>query len=116
MKPCGEVAVDIDVEIRELAGNVIVVVAGDIDADAANGLRQALIQVIMRRRPERLVVDLSRVTDLDAVSIGALQAAQAAADVMNLTMLFHTAGSPEADRLSGYGVVDSGCHEIVSTR
>jgi anti-anti-sigma factor len=107
MKPCGEVAVDIDVEIRELAGTVTVTVGGDIDAQAADELRRALIHVIMRRRPERLVVDLSGVTDLDAVSIGALQAAQAAADVMNLTMLFHTAGSPAADLLNGHGVSDS---------
>ena len=104
-----EVAVgSIRMSVTETARPTVTLRAeGDIDAEATEALRRALVDVIMRGRPERFVVDLGGVTKLDAVAIGAFQAADAAARDMNLTLIFHTKGSPVAARLDRHGIADS---------
>jgi len=55
-------------------GAVLVRVHRELDAEAAAQLRLALVHVIRRVRPRRLVVDLNAVDDLDSVNAGTLAA------------------------------------------
>lgn len=65
-------------------------VVGDVDTAATVTLRRVLLDVIMRRRPVEFVLDLYSVTDLDPAAVGALQAARALADDMNVRMTLRT--------------------------
>ena len=55
-------------------GAVLVRVHRELDAEAAAQLRRALVHVIRRVRPHRMVVDLDAVDDLDSVNAGTLAA------------------------------------------
>jgi anti-anti-sigma factor len=80
---------------------------GDVDATTAGHLRSALVDVIMRQKPHRIVIDLDGVTALDSGVIGTLRAAHATAQDVHLTLDFHTAGSPMRDQLDRDGIRDS---------
>jgi anti-anti-sigma regulatory factor len=80
---------------------------GNLDEDTAGRLRRALVRMIMRGGPGRLVVDLGRVTGLDPLAIGVLQAALATAQDVHRTLVFHTCGSPLAEHLRRHGILDS---------
>jgi anti-anti-sigma factor len=49
-----------------------ITVAGDVDAVSAGDLHQAVIGVLRRQPPERIEIDLHRVTFLDSAGIRAL--------------------------------------------
>lgn len=69
---------------------VTVRLTGDIDTAITHRLRHVLVDVIMRRRPARIVVDLRGVTTMDSAAIGTLRAAHQAAHDVHLTLDFHT--------------------------
>jgi anti-anti-sigma regulatory factor len=52
------------------------VLRGNIGESDAGQLRSVLVEALMRRRPRRLVVDLTDAATLDATAIGALVAAR----------------------------------------
>src|SRR5262245_39854602 len=79
---------------------------GDLDGDAADRLRHAIVEIIVRERPGRLIVDLDGVTAMDATTIGALQAAGTSAADLNIDLEFRTAASPLADHLDRCGITD----------
>jgi anti-sigma B factor antagonist len=57
--------------VHERDGAVVVELAGELDLYNANAVREALLGEA-ERSPERLVVDLSRVTFIDSTGIGVL--------------------------------------------
>ena len=56
----------------EVTGTVVVHPAGEIDADNAHELRDAISGVLMAGRPTLIKVDLAGITFIDSVGIGAL--------------------------------------------
>jgi anti-anti-sigma factor len=61
---------------------------GDIDLATSGHLRTVLAEVIMQRKPARIVVDLCEVTALDSSAIGTLRAAYDAAHDVHRTLVF----------------------------
>ena len=57
--------------IQERGGAVVVELAGELDLYNAHTVREALLGEA-EKRPERLVVDLSRVTFIDSTGLGVL--------------------------------------------
>ena len=86
---------------------ITVLLDGEIDHVATADLRAALVDVILHRKPRRLIIDLNRVTALDAAAVGALRAAQATAMDTGLTAIFRTAGSPLTRELDDDGIPHS---------
>jgi anti-anti-sigma factor len=90
--------------IRLFTHTIVIVVRGAVDAENAAGLRQMLVDAIVRRRPRRLIIDLARATTLDPLAIGALLAAQDTASDVHVTVaLRHPRGSV-ADQLARAGL------------
>src|SRR5262245_43650679 len=85
---------------------VTVQATGNLDDAAADRLRHAIVAMLVRPRPARLIVDLDGVTAIDATTIGALQAAGRSAADLNIDLVFRTAASPLADHLDRYGITD----------
>lgn len=83
---------------------VTMLINGDIDPATADHLRVTLVDVIMRRKPGRLVVDLDGVTALDSATIGTLHAAHATAEEFNLPLTFRTSRSPVYLQLDRDGI------------
>jgi anti-anti-sigma regulatory factor len=77
---------------------------GEIGTDNAADLRRLLVEVIMHRRPSRLIIDLDAVTAVDAAVIGTLRAAHATAQDMDLNIAFRTSGSPISEQLHNDGI------------
>jgi len=77
---------------------------GDIDHTTTDDLRETLVEVIVRRKPHQLIIDLDGVTKLDAAAVGMLQAAQTTALDTGLTAIFRTSGSPLTDQLDSDGI------------
>jgi anti-anti-sigma regulatory factor len=48
---------------------------GPIEGDIVDSLRETLVDVLMRQRPSRVVVDASDATFLDPIALGSLAAA-----------------------------------------
>ncbi|HEY2792116.1 MAG TPA: STAS domain-containing protein [Micromonosporaceae bacterium] len=88
---------------------VTVLVRGAVDSAAGDDLCGVLVDVIMRRRPERFLIDLDGVTALDSAALGLLHAARATAEDVNLPVAFHTVGSPIRHQLDHDGIHDDGC-------
>jgi anti-anti-sigma factor len=65
---------------------VSVELSGAITVTATCLLREALIDVIMRQRPPRVLIDLRNTTFLDPTAIGALLAAADAADDLRVDL------------------------------
>jgi anti-anti-sigma regulatory factor len=63
------------VRTRSYAHTTVIVLCGDIVESDLPDLCRSLADAIVRRRPRRVVVDLSRATALDPTAIGALVAA-----------------------------------------
>ncbi|HKT00627.1 MAG TPA: STAS domain-containing protein [Rugosimonospora sp.] len=64
----------------------VIALRGDIDQAETDHLRHALVGTLMRRRPRRIVVDLTRATTLDPTAIGALRAAQDSARDLDIAL------------------------------
>ncbi|MEU4623395.1 STAS domain-containing protein [Actinoplanes sp. NPDC023801] len=56
-------------------GTLVIELHGTLDAEAAVGLRHALVDAVRHTRPLRLVMDLAEVEDLDPISLATLAAA-----------------------------------------
>lgn len=86
---------------------ITVLLEGEIDHVATADLRTTLVEVILHRKPHRLIIDLNSVTALDAAAVGALRAAHATALDTGLTTIFRTAGSPLTHELDDDGIPHS---------
>jgi stage II sporulation protein AA (anti-sigma F factor antagonist) len=83
---------------------ITVRIDGDIDHTTADHLRGALIDIIMRRRPHRVVVDLDGITALDSATIGTLRAAHATAEDVHLNLIVQTSQSTVRQQLDHDGI------------
>lgn len=79
---------------------IVVRLSGDLDDSTVPGLRRTLIDVIMRRRPARIVIDVREVTEIDSVAIGTLRAACDMASDAHLVVGVRAGRSPVVDRLT----------------
>jgi anti-sigma B factor antagonist len=64
---------------READGSIVVDVRGTLDAATVDALRSALLTTLAAHRPVTMVVDLTFVTFMDSMGIGALVAGHNAA-------------------------------------
>ena len=64
---------------RQADGAIIVDVRGTLDAATVDALREALVSTLHSERPATMVVDLTFVTFMDSMGIGALVAGHNAA-------------------------------------
>ncbi|GLW28469.1 STAS domain-containing protein [Actinoplanes regularis] len=64
---------------RQADGSVVVDVRGSLDAATVESLRETLLETLQRDRPAAMIVDLTYVTFMDSVGLGALVAGQRAA-------------------------------------
>ncbi|BCJ46773.1 hypothetical protein GCM10010168_37050 [Actinoplanes ianthinogenes] len=64
---------------RQADGATVVDVRGSLDAATVESLRDVLLDTVQRDRPTAMIVDLTYVTFMDSVGIGALVAGQRAA-------------------------------------
>jgi anti-anti-sigma factor len=103
-----EVAVGgIHVNTTSAPGSTIIVhVCGDVDAQMDDELRHVVVDVIMRRQPGTVIIDLDHLTGLDSTTIGTLRAADTAAVDRDLTLFFRTSLSPLATQLDHNGIHD----------
>ncbi|MEV6343655.1 STAS domain-containing protein [Actinoplanes sp. NPDC051851] len=64
---------------RQADGVIVVEVRGTLDSATVDGLREVLLETLHRDRPTQMIVDLTYVTFMDSVGIGALVAGHQAA-------------------------------------
>ncbi|MBT8224342.1 MAG: STAS domain-containing protein [Dactylosporangium sp.] len=64
---------------------------GVIAGDAVDRLRRTLIEVLLRQRPARIVIDLSDANVVDPVALGSLMAATDAAQDLGIELTVHGA-------------------------
>ena len=64
---------------RQADGAIIVDVRGTLDAATVDALREALLTTLQREHPASMIVDLTFVTFMDSMGIGALVAGYNAA-------------------------------------
>jgi anti-anti-sigma factor len=83
---------------------VVIEVHGDVGEAAGDQLRRELITAMMRRRPRRIVVDLSHADSLDPGAVGALIAANDAANDLRLTLALHGPSDDIAAELTAHGL------------
>ena len=97
-------------ETRTAAGSLVTVeVDGNAHVDMARELRSVLVEVILRRRPARIVIDLHAVASLDSAAIGTLNAAYDAACDVDLVLVIHGLAPALADQLRLAGMPTSSC-------
>jgi anti-anti-sigma regulatory factor len=84
---------DVLVGTSSSAATVVTVkLSGDIDHATAERLRHALVDAIMRKRTQRIEVDLLDTVGVDPIVIGTLAAAYQMACDMRQTLIFRDAG------------------------
>jgi anti-sigma B factor antagonist len=90
---------DLVISVRPVdgAGQVVVAPEGDLDINAADRVRVALIGAVRTRGCRRLRVDLSGVDFIDSTGLGALVAGRQAADAAGVAFLV-TDPSPQVRR------------------
>jgi anti-anti-sigma factor len=92
---------DVLVGTSSSAATVVTVrLSGDIDSVTADRLRHALVHAIMRKRAQRVEVDLSGTTGVDPIVVGTLAAAYEMARDMQQTLVFRDAGPAIAQQLA----------------
>ena len=96
--------VDAQVRTRLDADSVVVEVCGDLDGPSVAQLRHVLVDAVLRRRPPRVVLDLERVTGIDAVGIGTLLGGCDAALDLGIAVLIRDPGSLVTQRLQANGL------------
>ena len=72
---------------RQADGALVVDVRGVLDAATVDALRDALLGTLTAQRPARMVVDLTFVTFMDSLGIGALVAGHNAAREIGATFV-----------------------------
>jgi anti-anti-sigma factor len=93
------------------AGNTVVTVqvTGDVDAVTVGEVRGALVSVILRRRPTRIIVDLAAVTAMDSAAVGMFSAAYDVARDMHLVLTLHASSVVVSDQLHYAGIPTCPC-------
>lgn len=89
---------------RTFVHTVVLALHGDIDEAASEQLRRELVDAMMRRRPRRLVIDLSRTRSLGAGALGALIAAHDSAPDLQLALTLRGAPRGVASELANHGL------------
>jgi anti-anti-sigma factor len=74
------------VTTRTYRHTTVIALCGDIGETGTDQLRHTLVQTLMRRRPRRIVVDLTKATALDPTAIGVLLAAQDSAPDLDIAL------------------------------
>ena len=87
---------------------VTVRLRGDVDTVAGAHLRPVLVDMLMREKPARILIDLRHATALDASVLGTLRAAHELARDAKLIMTFASAGSRVAQQLVLQGLPATG--------
>lgn len=64
---------------RQADGAIVVEVRGSLDAATVDGMRTSLLDAVHRQHPRTMIVDLTFVTFMDSMGIGALVAGYEAA-------------------------------------
>jgi anti-anti-sigma factor len=76
--------------LNTLPGRTTVIdVQGELDVGAVTAFRAFLVDTVTRQRPQRVVLDMRRVTFMDSTSIGALVAAYNAARETDVEFVIH---------------------------
>jgi anti-anti-sigma factor len=92
------------VTIRIYPHTTVIVLRGDIGETNTNRLRQALVETLVRRRPRRIVVDLTDATVLDPTAIGALLAVQDSASDLHIALDVRRPNAVVTADLTGHGL------------
>jgi anti-anti-sigma factor len=92
------------VTMRIYPHTTVIVLRGDIGETHTNRLRQVLVETIMRRRPRRIVVDLTEATVLDPTAIGALLAVQDSAPDLHIALNVRRPNAAVTADLAGHGL------------
>jgi len=85
-------------------GSVVIRPHGHVHADVTVELRHALVEVIRHTRPERLILDLADVEDLDPLNLGVLAAACLLGDDQHVVVFVDHCSTLIADELVAAGV------------
>jgi len=85
-------------------GTFIVRPHGSLEDTDAVDLQRTLVQAIRHRRPLRLILDLSDVTDLDPINLGTMAAACYLGDAHHVAVFLDHPHPLIADRLAAAGV------------
>lgn len=88
-------------------GSLRVEVRGEIDLQASDRLREALVEAITRLRPARVAVDLLHVTFIDSTGVGALAAGFNAARRLGVGFAVRNAQGLVARQLSQAGLAEA---------
>jgi anti-anti-sigma regulatory factor len=85
-------------------GTVVLHPHGVTGADRADEFRQALVRLLRRVRPLRLIVDLSDVPELDAIDLGSVAAACDLGDDHQVQVFVRSPSGAVTERLTAAGV------------
>jgi len=85
-------------------GSVVIRPHGHVNADVTVELRHALVEVIRHTRPERLILDLADVEELDPLNLGVLAAACLLGDDQRVAVFVEHCSTVVADDLIAAGV------------
>jgi anti-anti-sigma factor len=85
-------------------GTLVIHPHGVLDADNALDLRRTIVQAVRRVRPLQLVVDLSDLHELDAISVGTLAEACHLGDDHDVAVFLDNSHPSIATRLTAAGV------------
>jgi anti-anti-sigma regulatory factor len=85
-------------------GTVVICPHGMGDPARADEFRQALVRLLCRVRPLRLVVDLSDVPDLDPIELGSVVAACDLGDDHQVPVFVRSPSGAVTERLTAAGV------------
>jgi anti-anti-sigma factor len=92
------------VNTRLARTGLVIEVRGDVDVAATAALREALVRAVLRGRPTRVVVDLRKTVQLDAMAIGAIIAASQIATDRQLAMVIRAAQPTMAAQFAAAGM------------
>jgi len=95
------------VTTRTYPHTTVIVLRGDIDETGTSRLRHTLVEMLMHRRPRRIVVDLARATALDPTAIGVLRAAQDSAPDLDIELDLRRPNEAMTAELSRQGLAIS---------
>jgi len=77
---------DVTISLQRGAGVLTVAVSGEVDRDSAARLRMGLREAVSEARPDRVIVDLSAVSLIDAAGVAVLLDAASAAAVAEVPL------------------------------
>jgi anti-anti-sigma regulatory factor len=93
------------VEVRkDVDGSVVVIPHDVLDSECAVQFRQTLVHAVRKLRPLRLIVDLSRVSEVDPINLGTLAALCDLADDHHVVVFLQNASAQIAADLRAAGV------------